>query len=101
MEGYIAAMQGRREEALAAADASLAEFRAGNTDLRWQVPAIYVALGMNDKAIDVLSMDGVGADMERLAALLKPYDPLRNDPRFTALLKRWGVTERLPRGIRP
>ena len=55
---------------------------------------------MEDKAIEALSDDRVDRWNTEEAGTLQAYDPLRSDPRFQALLKKWGVVENVPRSAR-
>ena len=89
--GYINARIGNRNEAVAA----MAELRA--TSSKYVLPLflarIHAALGENDTALDYL--ERVYADRSESVVWLRvddSFDPLRNDPRFAALVKRIGTS---------
>jgi serine/threonine-protein kinase len=89
--GYINARIGNRQEALNA----MAELRAKSSKyvLPLFLARIHAALGEDDQALDYL--ERVYADRSESVVWLKvdpSFEPLRNDPRFLALLKRVGTT---------
>ncbi|HTL57849.1 MAG TPA: serine/threonine-protein kinase [Candidatus Limnocylindrales bacterium] len=63
--------------------------KVGELD-QWPLDGIYAQLGETNKAIELLERDFLGGDPSWLR--LEPlYEPLRNEPRFKALLKPAGL----------
>ncbi len=58
---------------------------------------VYVALGQNDRALDLLERAAADHDVFFSSESLTEtfFDPIRGTPRFTALLKRVGIDERV------
>ncbi|HEV7425272.1 MAG TPA: protein kinase [Thermoanaerobaculia bacterium] len=89
--GMINARAGNREEAMRA----IAELRtraAGTYTLPLFLARIYAALGNNDEAMK--NLEQVYTDRSESAVWLKvdpSLDTLRNDPRFTALIRKVGL----------
>jgi len=72
------------------AEASHEERKASDVD-HWGLEGVYAQLGETNKALDLLEKDfneGGNNDWLKFEPL---YEPLRDEPRFKALLKRSGL----------
>ena len=58
---------------------------------RWPLDGVYAQLGETNNAIEMLEKDFRGDEGDSWLRLEPLYDPLRNEPRFKALLKRAGL----------
>ncbi len=88
---YVYAKMGRRQEALTLARE--AERTAGPDLGEFSLAAVYAALGDRDRAISWLEK---AEQTKRLLAFMlrdPKLDPLRDDPRFQALLRRMNLPE--------
>jgi serine/threonine-protein kinase len=89
IRGYVLARSGRRVEALDALSA-LARNPSGNS---FQKAVVYIGLGDRDRSLELLER---GADersaLMRLIGVDPIMDPLREEPRFRALLVKMGLT---------
>ncbi len=91
--GYVLASVGNRTEALAIAREIENQFAKGNADGR-DVAIVYAGLGENDKVFEWLEKDFQSRSSSLAELQLEfPFVPLRNDPRFKALLKRMNLPE--------
>ena len=82
---------GRRDEALAI----LNQLKATE---KYVSPAelaiLYAALGDNDVTFNLLDKAYTERDVQMTSLKVDPgYDPIRNDPRFTQMLKRLNLPE--------
>jgi serine/threonine-protein kinase len=85
--GYVYAISGRREQALNV----LARLRVSGA-LPFHLALVNVGLGRNEDAISCLENLSLHPD-DSLLVLVgdKRFAPLRFDPRFQALLRRWNL----------
>jgi TolB-like protein/Flp pilus assembly protein TadD len=92
MLGHAYGMSGQAQKARELLKDSRLEFEKGGlSDLK--VAYIYLALGDRDEAIRHLKLDFDKRDPELPYVNADPvFDPVRNDPRFIALLKRMGLS---------
>jgi hypothetical protein len=59
----------------------------------------YLGLGDRDRALEwLLRETPTGAGPYKVA---ETWDPLRSDPRFDALLEKWGLTDAQTRAVAP
>ena len=95
MRGRLYARVGRVEDARRALEYLKGELNT--TVSPFQEATIYVALGEHDRAVDLL--ERAVRDRAWLVQLLKVepnFDPLREQPRFRALLRKVGLVEADP-----
>lgn len=92
MMGHAYAMSGQRDQATALLkDAGLPYEQGGLTDLKQAY--IYLALGQQDLALQHLERDYEQRDPELPYINADPvFDLVRNDPRFTALVAKMGLS---------
>jgi serine/threonine-protein kinase len=92
MLGHAYAMSGRRDEAAQLLKDSPLEFgQGGLSDLK--LAYIYVALGDRNRAFQHLERDYELRDPELPYINADPvFDPVRNDPRFAAILAKMGLS---------
>lgn len=81
----------------------VADLRRAESTLSSQSPngiaALYASAGEKEKALEWLERAYREHDFGLIFAGLAPeFDPLRADPRFHDLIRRVGVTERMPKG---
>ncbi|MEM7415938.1 MAG: protein kinase [Gemmatimonadota bacterium] len=58
----------------------------------WQIGTLYTRAGMNDPALDFLSLAVAGGDTNAPYLSVDPiFDPLRGDPRFDTLVEELGL----------
>jgi TolB-like protein len=88
VRAYVAARAGDRDEALAAAEASLARVMTGKEEFNFTLPMIYAAFGMNDRAFEALQWVEFQANIVRCLPHYRGYDVLRTDPRFDPLVEK-------------
>ena len=92
LRGYAYAHTGRRQEALNIAR-KLTDPASTYRGTGLGVPALYVGLGDKDRAFEALNRS---CDLKLpLISFVKVdpmFDPLRSDPRYTALLRRMNLT---------
>jgi TolB-like protein/Flp pilus assembly protein TadD len=93
MLGHAYAMSGRTAEAKQLLkDANLEFEKGGLSDLK--AAYIYLALGDRDQALRHLELDYEQGDPELPYINVDPvFDPVRNDPRFLAILKTLGLAD--------
>jgi len=86
------ALSGRRREALAILDDLRLRSKTKKYISASLFAAIYGALGDKDQAFALLNQAYEDRDFFLVALKVEPaFDPLRSDPRFSALLKRVGL----------
>jgi serine/threonine-protein kinase len=93
MLGHAYAMSGRTKDALALLkDTNLDVEHGGLSDLR--VAYIYLGLGDRDRVFQLLEHDYEQHDPELPSLNADPvFDPIRNDPRFLALLQKMHLAQ--------
>jgi serine/threonine-protein kinase len=94
--GRILALAGRTAEARSIADSLDAVYQAGDPNPRYGgLAEVYAALGETDRAFQWLERAyALGVDDElTYLKVLPAMDPLRNDPRFSDLLRRMRMAE--------
>ncbi len=88
---HIMATAGQKEEALSMTRAIVADQKLGNNDYR-SIGQIYAALGNIDEAFKWLELSYIRREEALCNMKLDPkMDPLRDDPRFDALVKKIGL----------
>jgi TolB-like protein/tetratricopeptide (TPR) repeat protein len=88
---YAYAVSGNKHKALNIANEFIRQFKTGEFPAA-MIAEIYIGLGDKERAFEWLHR---AIDQKDLAVFLKSdplYDPLRPDPRFSALLKRTNLT---------
>ena len=91
--GYVHAVIGNRDDAIAIARQLETSFGKGEADGR-DVAVVYAGLGENDKVFEWLEKDFQSRNTSLLELRMEvPFVPLRSDPRFKDLLKRMGLPE--------
>jgi len=91
--GYAFAKAGRKREAL---EVIRRHDELGNKQFvgRYEVAAIYIALGEKDKAFEELEKAYIARDWGIARLSVDPFvDPLRDDPRFKDLVRRMQLPE--------
>jgi serine/threonine-protein kinase len=91
--GNVLALTGQREEATALLRQMLAVVPDSDEGNGW-VRVSYIQIGLGDKAAALTSLENAYAHHETDANYIGVdpiYDPLRNEPRFQALLKKLGL----------
>jgi serine/threonine-protein kinase len=91
--GNVLALAGQREEAMALLGKMLAVVPDSDEGNGW-VRVSYIQIGLGDKAAALTSLENAYAHHETDANYIGVdpiYDPLRNEPRFQALLKKLGL----------
>jgi serine/threonine-protein kinase len=91
LSGYVHAIAGKKEEAEKILAQLISSAKAGRT-LSTETALVYVGLKDNDKAFEWLEK-GIDEQNSGIGYLkiLDDWDPLRGDPRYTALLKKIGL----------
>lgn len=88
---YIKAAAGEKEEAISLTNAVLADYKLGNNDYR-SLGQIFAALGNLDEAFKWLELAIARREEAMCNLKLDPkMDPLRDDPRFDALVRKIGL----------
>jgi len=91
VRGYIYARAGRRNEALKTAE-QLVKYSKQRYVPATVVALIYAGLGETDLALEWIEKAYQQRDPQMFRIkVMPPLDPLRSDPRFTALLKKIGL----------
>jgi serine/threonine-protein kinase len=91
--GNVLALAGQRQEATALLSKMLAVVPDSDEGNGW-VRVSYIQIGLGDKAAALTSLENAYAHHETDANYIGVdpiYDPLRNEPRFKALLKELGL----------
>ena len=91
--GSVLALAGQREEATALLSKMLAVVPDSDEGNGW-VRVSYIQIGLGDKAAALTSLENAYAHHETDANYIGVdpiFDPLRNEPRFQALLKKLGL----------
>ena len=89
--GVTYALMGEREKAVQV----LRELEAGSKDdYLLYIPALYIALGDHEKALDLLEHTIINENKQLQTLYCDfEFDPVRDNPRFKALVKKMGLPE--------
>ena len=89
--GYLMAVSGRRREAMDIVRALTRRYEGANEPLTTVIASIHAGLGESDRAFVWLARAEVAREPELGFIKVDPkWDPIRKDPRFTALLTKLG-----------
>ena len=86
--GYILAVAGRREEALAELE------RWSNRETRPYVGPALIRVGLGEREAAISLLEQANAEQYFWSWFWPEWDPIRDDPRFRAMLLSNGVGER-------